>query len=134
MPLIVLSPSGGTDLPEGSPEHRYEVELGLDPQGFPDIQAWLADPDSWVARRRWPGEGLMDGDVIHDDDMGWALRFFRRDDNPVDAPIHSVLRRTAPCRPGEVVTIAEPDGREHAWRIVGVKALPRDAASPALGR
>lgn len=134
MPLIMLSPSAGTGLPEGSPEHRYEVELCLDPQGFPDLQAWLDDPHSWIARRWWPGEGLMDGDVIHDDDSGWALRFFRRNDNPVDAPIHSVLRRTAPCRPGEVVTIAEPDGREHSWRIVGVEDLPRRASTLAAVR
>lgn len=120
MPLITLSPSGGAGLPEGSRAHRYEVMLGLDRQGYPDIQAWLDDPDTWVARRWWPGEGLMDGDVIHDDDSGWALRFFRLNDNPVDAPIHAVLRRTAPCRPGEVMTIAEADGTENSWRIVGV--------------
>jgi hypothetical protein len=120
MPLVVLSPSGGTGLPEGSPEHRYEVQLALDPQGFPDSKAWLDDPATWPARRFWPGQGLMDGDVIYDPDMGWALRFFRRNDNPIDAPIQAVIRSSAPCRPGENVTIAEPDGREFAWRIVGV--------------
>jgi hypothetical protein len=120
MPLVVLSPSGGTGLPEGSPEYRYEVQLTLDPQGFPDPQAWHSDPNSWVARRFWPGQGLMDGDVVYDPDMGWALRFFRRDDSPVDAPIQAVIRSGAPCRPGENVTITEPDGQEYAWRIVGV--------------
>jgi hypothetical protein len=120
MPLVVLSPSGGTGLPEGSPEHRYELQLTLDAQGYPDADAWLADKATWPARRFWPGEGLMDGDVIYDPDSGWAMRFFRRDDSPVDAPIHAVLRRTGPFRPGENVTIAELNGREYAWRIVGV--------------
>ncbi|WP_426956167.1 hypothetical protein [Muricoccus radiodurans] len=120
MPLVVLSPGGGTGLPEGSPEHRYELRLTLDPQGYPDPAAWQADPEPWPARRIWPGQGLMEGDVQYDPDEGWALRFFRRDDSPVDAPLHAVLRSRSPCRPGETVTIAEPDGREYAWRIVGV--------------
>ncbi|MBP0444416.1 hypothetical protein J8J14_06450 [Roseomonas sp. SSH11] len=120
MPLVVLSPSGGGGLPEGSPEHRYEVTLTLDHQGFPDPNAWREDAAMWPARRFWPGQGLMDGDVLYDPDMGWALRFFRRDDNPVDAPLQAVIRGRAPCRPGETVTISEPDGSEYAWRIVGV--------------
>ncbi|MBI0534440.1 hypothetical protein D9599_02510 [Roseomonas sp. KE2513] len=120
MPLVVLSPSGGTGLPEGSPQYRYEVRLSLDPQGYPDPKAWYADPAPWPARRFWPDQGLMDGDVIYDEDSGWALRFFRRDDSPIDAPIQAVIRGSGPCRPGENLTITEPDGRDFAWRIVGV--------------
>ena len=120
MPLLLLSPSGGTGLPEGSPDHRYEIRLALDARGFPDSAAWMADQDSWPAKRFWPGEGLMEGDVLYDPDDGWALRFFRRDDSPVDAPLQAMIRGVAPCRPGENVTITEPDGREYAWRIVGV--------------
>ena len=120
MPWIILSPSGGSGLPEGSPEHRYEMELSLDGQGQPSAAAWLADPAPWKARRIWPRDGLMEGDVQYDPDLGWALRFFRRDDSAADAPLHAVIRGKGRLRPGENVTIAEPDGKENSWRVVSV--------------
>ncbi len=121
MPTIVLSPGGGSGLPEGSPEHRYEIQMELDGQGRPDVEVWEGAPAPWPARRFWPGDGLMQGEVFHDDDTGWHLRFYSRDDGPVDAPISSVLRNSGSYRPGEFVTVSEPDGAEYSWRIVGVE-------------
>lgn len=121
MPTIVLSPGGGAGLPEGSPEHRYEIAMELDGNGQPDTPAWAEAPAPWPARRFWPGDGLMQGEALWDEDTGWHLRFYSRDDNPVDAPIQSVLRNNGPYRPGEFMTITEPDGAEYSWRIVGVE-------------
>ncbi|MFT8244053.1 hypothetical protein [Roseomonas sp. BN140053] len=120
MAWVTLSPSGGPGLPEGSPEHRYEICLTLDPHGQPSADAWLADGEPWPARRYWPGEGLIEGDVQYDPDLGWALRFFQRPDRAIDAPLHAMIRGNVRWRPGENVTIAEPDGQENAWRVVNV--------------
>ena len=120
MPWIILSPSGGPGLPEGSPEHRYELKLLLDAQGQPSAEAWLADPEPWPARRFWPRDGLMEGDVQYDPDLGWALRFFRQGDAAADAPLHAMIRGNIRLRPGENITLVEPDGQENAWRIVGI--------------
>ena len=123
MALLILSPSGGTGLPEGSREHRYEITLTLGPDGLPSPGAWQADPDPWPARRLWPGEGLSEGDVQYDEDLGWALRFFRRGGQAsaaMDAPLHAVMQLRARLRPGENVTLVEADGQEHAWRVVGL--------------
>ena len=120
MPWIILSPSGGSGLPEGSPEHRYELQLSLDGQGQPSETAWLADAQPWQARRIWPGDGFMEGDVQYDPDLGWALRFFRQGENAADAPLHAMIRGNVRLRPGENVTIMEPDGGENAWRVVSV--------------
>lgn len=120
MAWIILSPSGGPGLPEGSPQHRYELSIALDAQGMPSAESWEADTAPWPARRLWPGEGLMEGDVQYDPDLGWALRFFRGGDRADDAPLHAVMQGQMRFRPGENVTIAEPDGQENAWRVVSV--------------
>ena len=120
MPWIILSPSGGPGLPEGSPEHRYEMSLVLDEQGQPSASAWLADPEPWQARRIWPVDGLMEGDVQYDPDLGWALRFVRQGDNAVDAPLHAMIQGHVRLRPGENVTVVEPDGRMNGWRVVSI--------------
>ncbi len=120
MPWIILSPSGGPGLPEGSPEYRYEFQLSLDQNGHPSVEAWLADAEPWRARRFWPRDGLIDGDVQYDPDLGWALRFFRQERDAADAPLHAVIRGNVRLRPGENVTIVEPDGQENAWRVVSM--------------
>ncbi|UFN48869.1 hypothetical protein LPC08_23180 [Roseomonas sp. OT10] len=120
MTRIILSPSGGPGLPEGSPEHRYELELVLDGQGLPSAEAWLGDTNPWPARRQWPGQGVMEGDVQYDPDLGWALRFFHPSDRADDAPLHAVMQVRTWLRPGENVTIVEPNGKEHGWRVVSI--------------
>ncbi|MFC0410018.1 hypothetical protein [Roseomonas elaeocarpi] len=120
MALVILSPSGGPGLPEGSPEHRYEINLTLDGGGLPSAEAWQADPAPWLARRIWPGDGLSEGDVQYDPDLGWTLRFFRQPGAADDAPLHAMIQGHLRLRPGEHVTIVEPDGRSNSWRVVGV--------------
>ncbi len=120
MPKITLVMASGPGFPEGSEAHRYEVQLALDAQGQPDAAAWHADPAPWRARRIWPGEPETEGDVLYDPDTGWALRFFRGGADAPDAPLHHLRHIPGPMRPGEVLTIEEPDGRGYAFRIVGV--------------
>jgi hypothetical protein len=124
--LLVLAP--GPSWPDGSAEHRYTLVAMLDSQGHLDPRGWQEDPEPWPAERTWPGEPLREGDVQYDPDSGWSLRFFGAPLQAPDAPLHNVIRGEALMRPGEYVTIAEPDGQEYAYRIVGVEAERQGAA------
>lgn len=100
---------------------RIEFAVALDPQGHPDMQAWLDDPAPWPARRIRPGAPPQQGDVAHDED-GWQLRFFASEGQDPDTPIHRICHIGGGLRPGEVLTLRAPDGEEAAWRVVGVSA------------
>jgi hypothetical protein len=113
---VVMAWSPGA--PGGDSDHRIVFSVALDAQGQPDGAAWLADPAPWPARRDGPGQSALAGDVVHDED-GWSLRFYRDPAAAPDAPVHRLLHRGAP-RPGEMLTIRDPEGVETAWRVVGI--------------
>jgi hypothetical protein len=125
---VTLALAHGPGFPDGSPEHRYELRVILDSRGCLDPKAWLADPEPWPTRRTAPGGAVQRGDVQHDPDHGWYVTFVPSGDGggggggggDPDAPVHHVLHATGPMRPGEYLTITEPDGRDYEYRIVGV--------------
>lgn len=117
---VVLALSAGPGFPQGSPEHRYEIELALDAAGRPDGAAWDADPEPWRARRVLPGAAPVEGDVQFDPDNGWSIRFYGTAADSPDAPETRFDSGTEPVRPGEYVTVTEPDGAEYAYRVVAV--------------
>ena len=96
-----------------------EFAVALDAQGHPDAQAWLDDPVPWPARRVVPGVPDQGGEVAHDED-GWQLRFYPREGVAADAPPHRLRHIAGGLRPGEVLTLRDPEGREASWRVVGV--------------
>ena len=121
MPTVTLVLASGARFPEGSPDHRYELELTLDRDGRIDGAAWAADDAPWPARRFRPGDPMQEGDVQYDEDHGWSLRFF--DDGEAgadDTPLAASLSYDGPWRPGEIVTLLGRGKRESAWRIVAV--------------
>jgi hypothetical protein len=93
---VMLALAAGPGFPEGSPEHRYEIELVLDATGRPDAAAWAADPEPWRARRIRPGAEPLRGDVQHDPDHGWSIRFF---EGAADSP-DALRLRPRPGAPG----------------------------------
>lgn len=105
--------------PEGHAAHRITFGMALDAHGGPDAEAWLADPSPWPARRAAVSGPNLAGDVAHDEE-GWSLRFWAEDAAAVDAPLHRILGGVGWLRPGEVVTIREPNGADAAWRVVAV--------------
>jgi len=117
---VTLAMAAGPGFPEGSPEHRYELRVVLDPRGCLDSEAGDADPEPWPVRRLWPGEPVQEGDVQHDPDNGWSLRLFGAAAEGPDAPLQSLIRARTPLRPGKYMTVVEPDGREYSYRIVGL--------------
>jgi len=117
---VLLALAAGPGFPEGSTEHRYELEVALDGAGLPDAAAWLADPAPWKARRHAPGGPPAEGDVQHDADHGWSIRFFAAAAEGPDAPEARFDCGAGPLRPGAHVTVTEPDGSAYAYRVVGM--------------
>lgn len=120
MPLVTLVMANGPGFPLGSAEHRYALSVALTPGGLLDPRAWLADPAPWPLTRYWPGEAPSGGDVHWDEDTGWFLRVFPAGSELSDTPLHALIRNPGQLRPGEYVTIREPDGSEYGWRVVSV--------------
>jgi hypothetical protein len=105
---------------EGAAGERIEFAVALDANGMPDEAAWLSDPTPWPATRHLPGQPPLRGDVAHDED-GWQLRFFPGQAGDPDMPVHRLCHLGGGLRPGEVLTLRAPNGREGAWRVVGVE-------------
>ena len=117
---VMLVLAAGPGLPGGSTEHRLEIELALDAAGRPDGAAWTADPVPWRARRIAPGEEPVTGAVQYDPDTGWSIRFYGAAADSPDAPESGFDAGSEPVRPGEYMTITEPDGATLSYRVVGV--------------
>ena len=120
MVTVLMAMAAGPGVPDGSPRHRYEITLALDASGRPDSVAWVADPEPWRARRIEPGTAPVEGDVQFDPDNGWSIRFYGAAAEGPDAPETRFVCGPDPLRPGEHVTVVEPDGTEFAYRVVGV--------------
>ena len=120
MPKVTLVLAAGPGFPQGSPDRRYELQATLDATGHLDAAAWRDDPVPWEARRFWPGEPPRRGDVQHDPETGWSLRFFPAPGEAGDAPPHEVIRGPLLMRPGEYLSIREPDGTEYSYRVVSL--------------
>ncbi|MBL6457175.1 hypothetical protein JMJ55_17705 [Belnapia sp. T6] len=120
MPLVTLVMANGPGYPQGSADHRYEMVATLTPGGHLDPDAWLTDPNPWPATRVTRGAPPRQGDVQWDEHTGWSLRFFPADGDAADAPLHALIRHAGQLRPGEYVTIQEPNGVDFAYRVVGL--------------
>ncbi|CAH0223738.1 hypothetical protein [Roseomonas sp. CECT 9278] len=117
---ITLVLAAGPGSADGHPARRYEIDLALDAAGRPDAAAWAADPRPWRARRIDPGAEPLQGDVQHDPDHGWSIRFFGTASEGPDAPETHFDCGPDPVRPGEYATVVEPDGAAFSYRVVAV--------------
>ncbi|PZW44998.1 hypothetical protein C8P66_11213 [Humitalea rosea] len=121
MPTVTLVLASGPQHPQGSPDHRFELDLALDRDGRPDPAAWAADPTPWPARRYRPGDPVEVGDVQYDEESGWRIHFQDEDGAGADdAPLAALIRYDGRWRPGEILTLTGRSGRDTAWRIVAV--------------
>jgi hypothetical protein len=121
---VTLAMGPGPGFPAGSPDHRYVLRLVLDADGRPDAAAWAADASPWPAERIRPDAPPRAGDIQHDPDAGWTLRFFGDAEDGMDAPsIRLLPPQDGAMRPGSYVTLAEPDEGARDYRVVGVEPL-----------
>ncbi|MBK1660353.1 hypothetical protein [Paracraurococcus ruber] len=117
MPKVTLVVANGPGFPSGSPDRRYEIEVALTPGGHLDVQARQDASSPWPARRIWPGAPSQEGDILYDTDTeSWAIRLGAAGESPPQA----MISHAGQLRPGEYVTIREPDGVEYSYRVVGI--------------
>lgn len=106
------------EFPEGSPRHVYIVHLPLTPDGLIDEPRRAAHPELAVVHRYWEGERTLSGYVIKTP-AGWALSYERGEDD--DEQFFHL--ETHPLRPGDYVTVIDPDGERLPLRVAGTEEL-----------
>lgn len=96
----------------GEPDKRLELTLRLTPDGR--IAKAPIDGENWPVS--WTGtDGEPKAGELVPIETGWAVRQHRGDDDPLWPLQAGVLR------PGESVTLREPDGGQTEFRIVAVE-------------
>ncbi len=113
MTKLTMVLAQGPNLPEGDLQDRLTVHLCLTSQGQIDLHSYETGPAPWLAIRERPGHEPRRSEVIRLDE-GWALQSLRGDDDPLWTFEGHVFR------PGELVRLGRPDGREFLFRIVAV--------------
>lgn len=103
--------------PNGSASRAYLLHLPLNGEGLVDDDMFKRSPALATVRRHWPNERDRSGYVIRKTD-GWAFSYALGDAD--DESLFHLERH--PLRPGEYVTITEPDGDRLPYRIVAVEA------------
>ena len=100
------------DFPNGSPAHAYLLHLPLEAGGLIDETALRATPEKATVIRSWPHERDAHGYVIRTK-SGWALSY-----RPGEEDDETVFHlETHSLRPGDYVTLTEPDGSTLPFRV-----------------
>jgi hypothetical protein len=104
------------DHPAGSASRAYLLRLPLAEDGLIDGDAIRHDPARATVRRFWPSQPDLSGYVVPTR-RGWAFSY--RPGEEDDEPIFHL--ETHPIRPGEYLTVTEPDGQRLPFRVASVR-------------
>jgi hypothetical protein len=102
--------------PNGSASRAYLLHLPLDDSGLVDEETFRRSPALGTVRRHWPSERDRTGYVIRKKN-GWAFSYAIGDADDEDL-FHL---ESHPLKPGEYVTITEPDGERLPYRVVAIE-------------
>ena len=115
--LIRLELARHPDFPEGSAARGYELQAPLTVDGHIDVDAWRKIRRRCTVRRFWPGEPDRVGVLHHTRHRTWAFSY-----TPGEEDDEALYRLEGHVfAPGEYVTIAEPGGVPHTFRVVTVR-------------
>lgn len=103
--------------PEGSSDHGYEFVAPLKTDGHLDATLFAKERERCKVRRFWKGEAEKQGELIHTKDKAWAFSYEPGEDD--DERFFKLDRHL--FKPGEYVTIAEPDGSAPTFKVVSVR-------------
>lgn len=106
------------EFPEGSACHAYLLKLPLKGDGLIDEISLKEAPTRATVRRYWPNQPDMAGYVIRTP-RGWAFSYEPGEEDD-EAVFHL---ETHVLRPGEYVTLTEPDGSKLPFRVAGLKPV-----------
>lgn len=111
--LVRLELGRTPEFPEGSASRAYVLRLPLGADGLIDEAAVAQRPAMATVRRFWPNEADQQGYLVRNA-SGWAFSYAigeSDDENLYHLDSH-------PLRPGEYITLTEPDGRRYPFRVV----------------
>jgi hypothetical protein len=111
------------EFPNGSRDRGYEFVAPLTPEGHIDADSFAKSRAQCKVRRFWPGEDDKTGRLHHTRGHRWAFSYAPGEDD--DERFYRLEQHV--FRPGEYITIREPDGRDYTFRVATVR--PR--AAPA---
>jgi hypothetical protein len=119
---ITLNLARTKAFPEGSIRHGYEFVAPLDDGGRIDPGAWKDRKNACVVHRFWGDEPPRRGVLVHraggDTGATWGFDYDRR----THADDEAGFRFGAHAfRPGEYVSIRDPDGEMETFRITTVQ-------------
>jgi hypothetical protein len=112
---LELARSG--EFPEGSNRHGYELLLPLDATGRLDRRTFRKSPELCTVHRFWEGEGDSTGMLRLGEDGRWLFSF-----DSAEPGIEAIPRLADHrFRDSEYLSICEPDGRVHTFRVVHLR-------------
>jgi hypothetical protein len=114
---VTLEMARNPSHPEGSSEYGYEFVAPLKADGHIDATAFAKDKARCKVRRFWKGEGDRSGELVHTKEKTWAFSYEPGEDD--DETFFRLDRHV--FKPGEYVTIKEPDGSAPTFKVVSVR-------------
>lgn len=110
------------DFPSGSRDRGYEFIAPLTKEGHIDVEAFGKARAQCKVRRFWPGEIDKSGRLHHTRNR-WVFSYVPGEED--DESFYRLDQHI--FRPGEYVTIHEPDGRDYTFRVASVRPAPAPA-------
>lgn len=104
------------EFPAGSTHHGYELRVPLTADGHLDAEGYAAHKGDCRVRRFWAGEDDRRGELIRTRNHAWAISYMPGTDD--DEAIFKLDRHL--FRVNEYITITEPDGDSHTFRVASV--------------
>ena len=118
MARVAMVLAQGPGRPDGDIEDRLAMQVQLNAVGQLDRAAWTASPAGWTAVRTRPDQAEQSGEVALIDGEAegfWAVRRSSGEDEPLWVLDSDVVR------PGELVSVRNPDGSRLLFRVVAVE-------------
>ena len=110
------------DFPEGSARHGYEFVAPLNDEGRIDMEKFMAERERCRVLRFWGDEEHETGHLVRLTGGAWGFHYKKAGD--IDVEDEQGYRfQTHHFRPGEYVSIREPDGQMRTFRVARVKNL-----------
>jgi hypothetical protein len=118
---ITLNLARTKAFPEGSIRHGYEFVAPIDQQGHIDTKSWKETKNACVVHRFWGDEPIKRGSLVHraggDRGATWGFDYDRVTHTEDEAGFRF---GDHVFKPGEYVSIRDPDGEMETYRIVAV--------------
>ncbi|WP_368744390.1 hypothetical protein [Desertibaculum subflavum] len=112
------------DFPNGSRDRGYEFVAPLMPDGHIDADAFGKSKPQCKVRRFWPGEDERMGSLHRTRNHRWVFSYVPGEED--DESFYRLEQHV--FRPGEYVTIHEPDGHDYTFRVASVRPGPAPAS------